>query len=109
MLVFGFGGLHNTSMMNETLPNFWPREQVGLPLETMMALSPQARYLYDAIFDYCTYASDPQYQTLHRFRTRISKLEQRDRAVLIAYFNNDPAVRWNGMPCEPWSYYQKPY
>jgi hypothetical protein len=95
--------------MNETLSNFWPRESIGLPLETMMHLSPKARHLYNLIYDYCTYASDPQYQTLHKFRDKISKLGERDRDILIAYFNNDPAIKWNGMSCEPWQYYADPY
>ena len=109
MLVFGFGGLHNTSMMNETLPNFWPRESIGLPLETIMTLSPKARHLYDTIYDYCTYSSDPQYQTLHKFRNQISKLAGRDRAMLMAYFNADPAIAWTGIPEEPYLYYAKDY
>ena len=109
MLVFGFGGLHNKRMMNETLPNFWPRESIGLPLESIMTLSPKARHLYDLIYDYCTYASDPQYQTLHKFRNKISKLERADRDVLIGYFNNDPAIKWNGIPEEPYLYYKKDY
>ena len=96
-------------MMNETLPNSWPKESIGLPLETIMTLSPEARHLYDTIYDYCTYASDPQYQTLHKFRNKISKLAGRDRAVLIAYFNQDPAIRWNGIPEEPYLYYAKDY
>ena len=74
-----------------------------------MTLSPKARHLYDLIYDYCTYSSDPQYQTLHKFRTKISKLDKRNRDVLIGYFNNDPAIRWNGMPSQPYEYYKEPY
>ena len=95
--------------MNEAL-NFWPKESIGLPLETMMTLSPKARHLYDTIYDYCTYASDPQYQTLHKFRNQIARLANAvERDILIAYFNNDPAIQWNGMPCDPWQYYADPY
>ena len=113
MLVFGFGGLHNTRMMNETeqtLPNFWPKEQIGLPIELIMSLNDEARALYDKIFDYCTYSSDPQYQVLHKFRNQIDRLANAgDREVLIGYFNQDPAIRFNGMHCEPFQYYSEPY
>ena len=90
-------------------PNFWPKEQIGLSVDIIMSLSEQARSLYDSIYDYCTYSSDPQYQTLHKFRDKISKLGGRDRDVLIGYFNNDPAIKWNGIPQEPYLYYQKDY
>jgi len=82
---------------------------IGLPIDTIMGLSEQARNLYDRIYDYCTYSSDPQYKTLHKFRVMISKLEGADRDVLIEYFNHDPAIQWNGMPCKPYEYYEKPY
>ena len=93
----------------ETLPNFWPKEAIGLPLETVLSLSADARYLYDTIYDYCTYASDPQYQTLHKFRNKIAQLHGADKEVLVAYFNSDPAIQWTGMPCAPYEYYAKPY
>lgn len=113
MLVFGFGGLHNTRMMNADYDNsthpLLANPSIGLPLETIMGLSEQARNLYDTIYDYCTYSSDPQYQKLHTFRVKISKLETPDRDILIRYFNNDPAIRWNGIPQEPYLYYQKDY
>jgi hypothetical protein len=97
-------------MINETLPNFWPKEHTGLPLELIMSLNTEARTLYDAIYDYCTYAADPQYQTLHKFRNQIDRIANAgDREVLIHYFNQDPAIRWNGMPCEPFEYYAEPY
>lgn len=85
------------------------KENIGLTLEEIMTLSDKARQLYDLIYDYCTYSSDPQYQTLHKFRTSISKLTGRDQELLISYFNSDPAIRWNGIPSEPYLYYQKPY
>lgn len=81
----------------------------GLALEDILLLSERARLLYDLIYDYCTYTSDPQYQTLHKFRTAISKLNGKDHELLVSYFNNDPAIRWNGIPLEPYEYYQKPY
>jgi len=93
----------------ETVPHFWPKEAIGLPLETVLCLSAHARHLYDTIYDYCTYASDPQYQTLHKFRNKIAQFHGTDKEVLIAYFNSDPAIRWNGMPCAPYAYYEKPY
>jgi len=97
-------------MMNETLANPGPEERIGLALETMMTLSPAARALYDKIYDYCTYSSDPQYQTLHKFRTQIMRIANTgDREILINYFNHDPAIRWNGMSKEPWEYYKDPY
>lgn len=83
---------------------------VGLPLNMIMSLSEEARFLYDSIFDYCTYSSDPQYQKLHKYRNRIAALDNaRDRDILIAYFNNDPAIRWPGIPEEPYVYYKKDY
>lgn len=88
--------------MTETKP-------IGLPLEKIMVLSDKARILYDLIYDYCTYSSDPQYQTLHKFRKAIDKLEGNSRNIMIEYFNNDPAIRWNGMSSEPFEYYSKPY
>ena len=97
-------------MMNETLPNSWPKEQIGLPIELIMGLNDEARALYDKIYDYCTYASDPQYKTLHKFRNQINRLANTgDREVLIGYFNQDPAIVFNGMPCEPFQYYKEPY
>ena len=86
-----------------------PNPPMGLPMETIMRLSSKARLLYDTIYDYCTYAADPQYATLHKFRVAISKLTGRDRDILIHYFNHDPAIQWNGMSCEPWQYYAAPY
>jgi len=104
---------HNQSMMNETeqtLPYFWPKEQIGLPLELIMSLNDEARALYDKIYDYCTYSSDPQYQILHRFRNQINRLANAgDREILIHYFNQDPAIRFHGMHCEPFEYYREPY
>jgi hypothetical protein len=89
-------------MMNE--------KTIGLDMDAIMQLSPQARELYNAIFDYCTYASDPQYQTLHKFRNQIDRMAiAADRDALIAYFNQDPAIRFNGMHCEPFEYYKEPY
>jgi len=81
----------------------------GLPLEKLMLLSDKARTLYDLIYDYCTYSSDPQYQTLHKFRTAINKLEGTDKELMVEYFNSDPAIRWNGMSSLPFEYYSKPY
>ena len=93
-----------------TLPNFWPQQSTGLSLETIMSLSEHARSLYDTIYDYCTYAADPQYQMLHTFRNRIMRIANAvERDILIAYFNMDPAIRWNGITCEPYEYYAKPY
>ena len=77
--------------------------------EKFNSLSQEAKYLYTTIYDYCTYASDPQYQRLHKFRNAINKLEGRDREVLIEYFNNDPAINWPGISSVPWQYYEKPY
>jgi hypothetical protein len=96
--------------MMQTVPHFWPAEHVGLPIELIMGLNAEARALYDAIYDYCTYAADPQYQMLHKFRNRIDRLMNiADREVLIAYFNQDPAIRFNGMHCAPFEYYAEPY
>ena len=94
-------------MMNHPLlPNY----NAGLPLELIMSLNAEARALYDTIYDYCTYAADPQYQMLHKFRNAIARLANiGDREILIAYFNQDPAIRWHGMPGEPWEYYAAPY
>jgi hypothetical protein len=86
-----------------------PDAPVGLPIDDIMSLSEHARCLYNQIFDYCTYAADPQYHTLHKFRLAIAKLDHGDRDVLITYFNADPAIQWTGMPCEPYAYYATPY
>ena len=87
-----------------------PNPIIGLPIETIMTLSEEARFLYDSIFDYCTYASDPQYQKLHKYRNRIAALDNhRDRDILIEYFNNDPAIQWTGMPQAPYMYYAKDF
>lgn len=86
-----------------------PAEQVGLAFAKYDLLTLDGKILYNMVYDYCTYASDPQYQTLHKFRNKINKLAGRDRELLIEYFNHDPAIRWPGMPCEPWDYYAKPY
>ena len=73
------------------------------------ALSQEAKFLYTTIYDYCTYAADPQYQRLHEYRKQISKLHGQDREILVEFFNNDPAIRWNGIPQEPYAYYAKDY
>jgi len=87
-----------------------PNPIIGLPIEMIMSLSEAARFLYDSIFDYCTYSSDPRYQTLHKYRNAIAALDNiRDRDVLIDYFNNDPAIKWNGIPEAPYIYYAKDY
>jgi len=83
--------------------------RIGLEFSEYQKLSPDGQDVYNQIFDYCTYASDPQYPRLHIFRTKISKLDSGSRDILINYFNNDPAIRWNGIPEEPWEYYKKPY
>jgi len=90
-------------MMNVT------EKKIMIPEDQYYELSQGARYLYTTIYDYCTYASDPQYKTLHAFRKSISKLQGRDRDILIDYFNSDPAIQWSGMPCKPYEYYEKPY
>jgi hypothetical protein len=83
--------------------------RIGLMDEQIDDLTEQGRQLYNAIYDYCTYAADPQYQMLHKFRDRIQQLQLSDRSILIEYFNNDPAIQWTGMPCAPYEYYAKPY
>jgi hypothetical protein len=107
---------HNKSIMNTVTEShsnahpLLPNPIIGLPVEMIMSLSEEARFLYDSIFDYCTYASDPQYQKLHTYRNAIAALDNiRDRDILIAYFNNDPAIRWTGIPEEPYVYYKKDY
>ena len=107
---------HNKSIMNTVTESnsnahaLLPNPIIGLPVETIMSLSEEARFLYDSIFDYCTYASDPQYQKLHKYRNRIAALDNpRDRDILIAYFNADPAIRWTGMPQAPYMYYAKDF
>ena len=83
--------------------------RIGLEDAQIDALSETGRRLYNNIFDYCTYASDPQYQTLHKFRNRISHLDERDRAVLITYFNADPAIQDHNMTVPAWEYFEAPY
>jgi hypothetical protein len=107
---------HNKSIMNTaTEANsgyhpLLPNPPSGLPVDIIMSLSDEARHLYDNMFDYCTYAADPQYQRLHTYRNRIAALDNiRDRDALIEYFNHDPAIRWNGIPSEPYEYYKKDY
>lgn len=75
-----------------------------------MSLSDTARSLYNTIYDYCTYAADPQYRTLHTFRNCIAKIaDQRERAMLIDYFNTDPAIQDHNMQTSAWEYYAQPY
>jgi hypothetical protein len=86
------------------------KETVGLPFEKYNNLTLDGKILYNLIYYYCTYSDDPQYRTLHKFRNKINKLTHHgDKATLIEYFNHDPAIRWNGISCEPWEYYSKPY
>lgn len=83
---------------------------VGLDMDSIMQLSPEARELYNAIYDYCTYSSDPRYQTLHKFRMAIDRLANvADRDALIVYFNTDPAIQDHNMKCSAWEYFQDPY
>jgi hypothetical protein len=84
--------------------------KITLSDDKLNSLSQEAKYLYSLIYDYCTYHPDPQYQKLHTYRNKIAALDNhRDRDILIAYFNNDPAIRWNGMPSEPYEYYKTDY
>ena len=93
---------HNKGMMNT-------QAKIMIADDKFNSLSQEAKYLYTCIYDYCTYHPDPQYQTLHKFRTQIGKLEARDRDILIEYFNADPAINWPGISSKPWDYYKKPY
>ena len=87
-----------------------PADSVGLPAETIMSLSHAARELYNNIFDYCTYAADPQYHTLHAFRARIAHMENAaERDILIAYFNADPAIHDHNMTVPAYEYFAAPY
>jgi hypothetical protein len=83
--------------------------RIGLTHDQIDALSETARQLYNNIFDYCTYAADPQYQTLHKFRMRIAQLQPPDRDALIEYFNRDPAIQDHNMKTSAWEYYAQPY
>lgn len=84
-------------------------KRIGLSFEKYSTLSDLAKTLYNSIYDYCTYASDPQYRTLHKFRGKIDSFTGSDRELLIEYFNHDPAISWPGIPRNPWEYYNKPY
>lgn len=96
--------------LNSNAHPLLPNPPMGLSVEMIMSLSEQARHLYDSIFDYCTYAADPQYQTLHKFRNQIARLANTgDREILIGYFNQDPAIQWKGIPQEPYVYYAKDF
>ena len=102
--------MNTVTELNSNAHALLPNPVLGLPIETIMCLSDEARCLYNQIFDYCTYAADPRYQTLHTYRKRIAALDNvRDRDTLIAYFNNDPAIRWKGIPQEPYVYYAKDF
>jgi hypothetical protein len=104
---------HNKSMMKEQItPKFTDHvvdDQIMISDDKFNSLSQEAKYLYTTIYDYCTYSPDPQYHRLHQFRTQINKLEDRDRDILIEYFNTDPAICWPGISSKPWEYYAKPY
>ena len=93
--------MYNTLIMNDA--------HIGLTHNQIDALSEMARQLYNNIFDYCTYAADPQYQTLHRFRMRIAALPVTDRDALIAYFNADPAIQDPNMTVPAYEYFAAPY
>ena len=87
-----------------------PATPVGLPVETYLSLSDAARAVYNALFDYCTYAADPQYRTLHAFRNRIARIEcSVERDILIAYFNSDPAIHDHNATVPAWQYFEDPY
>lgn len=102
--------MNAVTQMNSNAHPLLPEAPIGLPIETIMSLSDEARCLYNQIFDYCTYAADPRYQTLHTYRKRIAALDNiRDRESLIAYFNMDPAIQFTHIPEVPWIYYAKPY
>jgi len=83
--------------------------KIMLSDDKLLSLSERARKVYLEIYDYCTYSADPQYNQLHQYRRAINRLAGPDRDILIQYFNSDPAIRWPGIPQEPWHYYKKPY
>jgi hypothetical protein len=93
--------MYNVLIMNET--------HIGLTHHQIHALSDAGRKLYNAMFDYCTYAADPQYRTLHHFRQQIAALPAADQCALIAYFNADPAIQHHHMTCSAWEYFAAPY
>jgi len=97
---------HPTNAAHPLLPN----APQGLPFETIHTLSDAARHLYDVMFDYCTYAADPQYQQIHKFRQAIARIANAaDRDALIAYFNTEPAIQDHNMTVPAWQYYADPY
>lgn len=83
--------------------------RIGLAPDQIDELSEQARQLYNNIFDYCTYAADPQYATLHKFRVRIAALPAADRDALIQYFNTDPAIQDHNATVPAYEYFAAPY
>lgn len=93
--------MYNVLIMNDA--------RIGLTDNQIDDLSEMGRRLYNNIFDYCTYASDPQYQTLHRFRQQITQLPAPDQHILIAYFNTDPAIQDHNMKTSAWEYFAAPY
>lgn len=83
---------------------------MGLPFNELQQLSQEAKFLYESIFDYCTYSSDPQYNKLHKYRNQIDSLKNfNDKQLLIKYFNGDPAINWPGIPEPAFDYYSKPF
>lgn len=82
----------------------------GLAFDQIQSLTAPARALYNQIFDYCTYAADPRYQTLHKFRQAIARIANTaDRDTLIAYFNADPAIQDPNMKVPAWQYFADAY
>lgn len=83
--------------------------RIGLSYDKYDKLSLDGKVLYNMLADYVMYSDDPQYKTLHKFRTKIANAKDTDKSILIDYFNSDPAIKWNGMSSLPWEYYKDPY
>lgn len=67
----------------------------------------EARALYDKISYYMMIASDPQYQTIHKFRRAIDKLKNPvDKKQLIQYFNDEFRISNHQAA---WEYYKDPF
>lgn len=80
--------------------------KTSIDTKTYLALTADARRLYDRLTDYLLSTSDPTFESLCAYRALIANLQDSDsKNYLIEFFNNDPLINYPLIPSDPWTHY----